>query len=94
MRDPRKPEAPALAHESALPFLSVMVIMVLLKDALICAIPSEISLLTLFTGRPVVAIVLPYLYFLIGRRGPFRVRALVRVRCPRTGKPRLCLMPR
>jgi len=27
-------------------------------------------------------------YRLIGRRGPFRVRALVRVRCPRTGRPR------
>ena len=27
-------------------------------------------------------------YRLIGRRGPLRVRALVRVRCPRNGKPR------
>src|SRR5690606_18774242 len=28
------------------------------------------------------------------RRGPLRVRALVRVRCPRTGRPRLWRMPR
>src|SRR5438132_13743125 len=27
-------------------------------------------------------------------RGPFRVRALVCVLCPRTGRPRRCLMPR
>ncbi|SPE21606.1 hypothetical protein SBBP1_140030 [Burkholderiales bacterium] len=27
-------------------------------------------------------------------RGPLRVRALVRVRCPRTGKPRRCRTPR
>jgi hypothetical protein len=29
-----------------------------------------------------------HIYLLIGRRGPFRVRALVRVRWPRSGKPR------
>src|SRR5204863_8332488 len=39
-------------------------------------------------------------YFLPGfflpatvRLGPLRVRALVRVRCPRTGRPRRCRMP-
>ena len=30
----------------------------------------------------------------IGRRGPLRVRALVRVRCPRTGSPCRCRRPR
>jgi len=38
------------------------------------------------------------LYFLlflpIVRLGPLRVREFVRVRCPRTGKPRLCRKPR
>ena len=33
-------------------------------------------------------------YRLIGRRGPFRVRAFVCVRCPRIGRPRRCRMPR
>jgi hypothetical protein len=33
-------------------------------------------------------------YRLIGLRGPLRVRALVRVRCPRSGSPRRCLIPR
>src|SRR5579875_380516 len=36
----------------------------------------------------------PRHYFLIGRRGPFRVRALVRVRWPRTGRPRRWRRPR
>ncbi len=30
----------------------------------------------------------------MARRGPFLVRALVCVRCPRTGRPRRCRMPR
>src|SRR6185437_4633022 len=33
-------------------------------------------------------------YFLIARRGPLRVRALVRVRWPRTGRPRRWRRPR
>lgn len=33
-------------------------------------------------------------YRLIGRRGPFRVRAFVRVRWPRNGSPRLWRIPR
>ena len=41
--------------------------------------------------------VLPVAFFLfatVPRRGPLRVRALVCVRCPRTGRPRRCRNPR
>ena len=38
--DPLKPDPPAVAHAKALPCLSVMVMMVLLKDACMNAIPS------------------------------------------------------
>src|SRR6056297_2981734 len=40
LREPRKPEPPAVAHESVLPLRSVMVMIVLLKDACTCTIPS------------------------------------------------------
>src|SRR6202008_4322597 len=41
LREPRKPQPPAVAHESVLPCRSVMVMIVLLKDACTCALPSS-----------------------------------------------------
>ena len=42
---PRKPDPPAVAHDKALPCRSVMVTLVLLNEACICAIPSETDFL-------------------------------------------------
>lgn len=68
-----------------------MVTIVLLKEAQIWATPSVITRLTLFLvlTTDCLAISLGSLYFLIALRGPFRVRALVLVRCPRKGRQRL-----
>src|SRR6202165_1658633 len=41
LREPRKPQPPAVAHESVLPWRSVMVMIVLLKEACTCAIASS-----------------------------------------------------
>jgi hypothetical protein len=59
-----------------------------LKVAWICAIPSDTFFFTLLRDFPTLFFTIGY-YFRIGRRGPFRVLALVDVRCPRTGSPRL-----
>src|SRR5436853_6170366 len=48
LRDPLKPAPPDVAHDSALPWRSVMVMIVLLKDAWMCAIPSDTFFFTLF----------------------------------------------
>src|SRR5690606_11278856 len=85
LREPRKPEPPEVAHDSVLPCRSVIVMIVLLNDAWMCATPSSTCFLTFF--RVFVA-GFAMSYFLIGRRGPLRVRALVRVRWPRDGRPR------
>src|SRR6185369_13576254 len=45
-REPRKPAPPEVAHDRALPMRSVMVMMVLLKDAWMWAIPSATFFLT------------------------------------------------
>jgi len=39
-RDPRKPQPPDVAHDSVLPWRSVIVMIVLLKEACTCAIAS------------------------------------------------------
>jgi hypothetical protein len=44
--EPRKPEPPEVAQQTALPCLSVIVMMVLLNEACMCAMPSEITFLT------------------------------------------------
>src|SRR5215472_13534806 len=49
LREPRKPQPPAVAHESVLPCRSVMVMIVLLKDACTCAIASS-TFLRVFLG--------------------------------------------
>src|SRR5689334_724443 len=41
LREPLKPAPPDVAHESALPCRSVIVMIVLLKDAWMCAFASE-----------------------------------------------------
>jgi hypothetical protein len=47
-RDPRKPQPPAVAHDSALPWRSVIVMIVLLNEALMCATASTTCFLTFF----------------------------------------------
>src|SRR5256885_703193 len=49
LREPRKPQPPAVAQESVLPCRSVMVMMVLLKEACTCAIASS-TFLRAFLG--------------------------------------------
>src|SRR6476646_5492233 len=113
LREPLKPAPPDVAQDSALPCRSVIVMIVLLKDAWMCAMPSDTLFLTFLRVRAVPpfcegccaivgdpcrdsgvasrylvtpfdsATVRPFL-------GPLRVRALVRVRWPRTGSPLRC----
>ena len=73
-----------------------MVIIVLLKVALTWAMPEEMFFRSRRRVRVGFAILAALYFFLpaIGRAGPLRVRALVWVRWPRTGKPRRCLSPR
>src|SRR6202790_1195577 len=46
LREPRKPQPPEVAHDSVLPCRSVIVMIVLLKDACTCAIASSTFLRT------------------------------------------------
>src|SRR5580765_418800 len=102
LREPLNPAPPDVAHESALPWRSVIVMIVLLKDAWMCAIPSDTFFLTFFRARAAAAFLCEGCcaissldYFVTPLEsatvrpffGPLRVRALVRVRCPRTGRP-------
>src|SRR4029077_11408389 len=48
LRDPRKPSDPELFHEITLPAISVMVTMVLLKDACTCTSPWGTCLRSFF----------------------------------------------
>src|SRR5690606_21952 len=95
LREPRKPAPPEVAQLRALPWRSVIVMMVLLNEAWTCAMPSVTTRLIFFFVLVAVglAIVLPP-YLRIGLRGPFRVRALVLVRWPRSGRPRRWRRPR
>src|SRR5688572_7719374 len=49
LREPRKPQPPDVAHDSVLPWRSVIVMIVLLKDACTCAIASS-TFLRAFLG--------------------------------------------
>src|SRR6266545_4165618 len=97
--DPGPFTLPALAQDRVFPSRSVMVTMVLLKVDLMWAWPWEMFLRSRRLGFLVfgLATLSPYFPFL--RRtptvffGPFRVRALVWVRCPRTGRLRRWRMP-
>ena len=98
LREPRKPEPPEVAQHRVLPRRSVMVTMVLLNEARMCAMPSLTVRRAFRRGRAAalfcccLGAATPYLR--IGRRGPLRVRALVRVRWPRSGRLRRWRMPR
>ena len=111
LREPLKPAPPDVAHDSALPCRSVIVMIVLLNDAWMCAMPSATFFLTFLRTRAAAfgsAVLLPFCcvlprYLDDGAGllrperdffGPLRVRALVRVRWPRTGSPRRCRTPR
>src|SRR5262245_45628050 len=93
LRDPLKPTVPPDDDATVLPATSVIVTMVLLNVAWIWATPVWMFLRTRFLARfalaaaaVVAAMSSRYLvgFFLLAtvRRGPFRVRALLRVRCP------------
>src|SRR6185312_2378895 len=100
---PRKPIFPALDQETVCPFRLVKVIMILLKVALIWACPAISALtvlfLTVFAALSVAPCCCAFAiyrvnYYLVAifllamvLRLPLRVRALVCVFCPRTGKP-------
>src|SRR5690606_15429570 len=94
LREPRKPAPPEVAHESALPWRSVIVMMVLLKEAWTWATPSVTTRLIFFLGFAAGLAMVWVPYFLMALRGPLRVRALVRVRWPRSGRPRRWRRPR
>src|SRR5689334_23513639 len=127
LREPLNPAPPDVAHDSALPCRSVIVMIVLLNDAWMCAIPSDTLFFTFLRARVVPVLVgacaircfldscsvrgrswRPYLGAGLpaglpvplviddcrALRGPLRVRALVRVRWPRTGSPLRCRTPR
>src|SRR5690606_41276096 len=51
LREPLRPWPPDEAHDSALPWRSVMVMMVLLNDACTCAMPSATFLRTFLRTR-------------------------------------------
>src|SRR5688500_20092158 len=51
LREPLKPAPPEVAHESALPWRSVMVMMVLLNDACTWAMPSETTFFAFLRAR-------------------------------------------
>src|SRR5688572_23702322 len=112
LREPLNPACPEVAHESALPWRSVMVTMVLLKEAWMWAMPSDTFFFTFFRARAeavccnscldgVFLLAIGYaalpagtLSLIAALRGPLRVLALVRVRCPRTGRPLRWRWPR
>ena len=82
--EPLKPDFPAEPQTTVFPFMSVIVMSVLLNVAVTCAIPSDS---TTFFDRLVVPRDWAMIYFFtafffpaIGRRGPFLVRAFVCVR--------------
>src|SRR5215467_7376853 len=51
LREPLNPAPPDVAHDSALPCRSVIVMIVLLNDAWMCAMPSETLFLTFLRAR-------------------------------------------
>ena len=93
---PRKPWPPEEAQEMALPWVSVTVTMVLLKEERIWTWPFSMFFFSRrrrMTRLPVFGaamLILPPYFFLLAMvfLGPLRVRALVLLRWPRTGRPR------
>ena len=89
---------PADDHEIALPCTSEIRILVLLNDEFTCATPVAMFLRSLRFMRVLsraMSLALPYFFLpAMGFAGPLRVRALVWVRWPRTGRPRRWRRPR
>src|SRR4029079_11821604 len=56
LREPLKPAPPDVAHDRALPRRAVLVMIVLLKDAWMCAIPSDTFFLTFLRVRAAAAL--------------------------------------
>src|SRR4051812_24124426 len=56
LREPLKPAPPDVAHDKALPWRSVIVMMVLLNDAWTCAMPSATFFLTFLRTRAAAAL--------------------------------------
>ena len=101
LREPLKPACPDVAHATALPPTSVIVMIVLLKVAWMWTTPVGMFFLTFFLTCFFAAMCVPSRYFFVACFlpatvffGPLRVRALVCVRCPRTGRPRRWRSPR
>src|SRR5215212_1707298 len=103
LREPLNPALPADSHAITAPSRSVSVTIVLLKDVLMCAWPNGMFFRTRRRpprGRraPPLAWGIYLLTFFFWatwpRRGPLRLRALVLVRWPRTGRPRRWRSPR
>src|SRR6476620_8999364 len=99
LREPLKPWPPEEAQLKAFPWRSVIVMIVLLKDACTWQTPSDTFLRTflrtrcaaLLAGALAMSCSYSRIYFFsawAALRGPLRVRALVRVRWPRMGRPR------
>src|SRR5436853_7696281 len=55
LREPLKPAPPDVAHDHALPWRSVILMIALLKDAWMCAIPSDTFFLTFLRARAAAA---------------------------------------
>src|SRR6188508_2775923 len=96
LREPLKPAEPADSQTMTLPEASVSVTIVLLNDVLMCAWPMAMFFLTRRLVRPRPAALRGgAIYFAFFPRptvffGPLRVRALVFVRWPWTGRLRRC----
>src|ERR671933_1813986 len=100
-REPLKPAPPADSHAMTLPSRSVSATIVLLKLVLMCAWPIGMFLRTLRRprwGRFGAGLTYFFPAFFLPatcmRLGPLRVRALVLVFWPRTGRPRRWRRPR
>src|SRR4030065_207694 len=63
LREPLKPATPAVAHDRALPWRSVMVTIVMLKDAWMWAMPSATFFLTFLRTRVVGVLVAIFFIF-------------------------------
>src|SRR5581483_3964123 len=103
LRDPLMPILPAVAHDNVLPERSVSVTITLLNVALTCATPCDSAWIFFFFFVPAAAFAIlsvlqcyfvAFFFPATVLRRPLRVRAFVRVRWPRTGRPLRCRRPR
>src|SRR5262245_8699788 len=90
LRDPRKPQPPAVAQLSVLPWRSVIVMIVLLKEACTCATASATCFFTFLRGAAGVAISLSL--DPVGDALTRRSHSLLD--CPPRALARACVRPR